>query len=144
MRIRVKNLIEQRQKLQKRFSKNVFLLPEEITSTSLDQEFLIKATTAVEEHISDADFNVEKFCRKLALNRNSVHQKLKSLTGKSASQFIKSVKLKKAATLLADERLSIIEVSELAGFNNRQAFYKAFKEQFEVTPTAYRKNVMSK
>ncbi len=144
LRIRVKNLIEQREKLKKRFSKNVFLMPEEITSTSLDQEFLKKATKIVEENMENSEFNVEKFCRALALNRNSVHQKLKSLTGNSASQFIKSVKLKKAATLLADERISIIEVSELSGFNNRQAFYKAFKEQFEMTPTDFRKSILEK
>ncbi|MFK7786208.1 MAG: response regulator [Crocinitomicaceae bacterium] len=144
LRIRVRNLIEQRKKLQRRFSKNVFLMPEEITSTSLDQEFLTKATETVEENLQNADFNVDSFCRYLALNRNSVHQKLKSLTGKSASQFIKSVKLKKAATLIADERISIIEVSELSGFNNRQSFYKAFKDQFEMTPKEYRKDILEK
>lgn len=136
--VRVDNLLKQREQLRKRYSKNIFLLPEEITSTSLDQEFLENATKIIENNLQNPDFNVGKFCRELALNRNSVHQKLKSLTSKSASQFIKSVKLKKAAVLLADERLSIIEVSELSGFNNRQAFYKAFKEQFEMTPTSYR------
>lgn len=141
LRIRVKNLIEQREKLQKRFSKNVFLKPEEMTSNSLDQEFLTKATQIVEENLQNEEFSVEKFCRLIALNRNSVHQKLKLLTGKSASQFIKSIKLKKAAMLLADERISIVEISELSGFNNRQAFHKAFKEQFELTPSEYRNNI---
>ena len=112
-----------------------------MTSNSLDQEFLTKATQIVEENLQNEEFNVEKFCRLLALNRNSVHQKLKLLTDKSASQFIKSIKLKKAAMLLADERISIVEISELSGFNNRQAFHKAFKEQFELTPSEYRKNI---
>lgn len=144
LRVRVRNLIEQREKLRKRFSKNVFLIPKEITSNSLDQAFLSKATEIVESNLDNPDFSVEQFCRKLALNRNSVHQKLKSLTGSSASQFIKSIKLKKAATFLADERISIVEVSELSGFNNRQAFNKAFKDQFEMTPSEYRLECLSK
>ncbi|PHR35014.1 MAG: hypothetical protein COA38_03520 [Fluviicola sp.] len=144
LKVRVKNLIEQREKLQRRFSKNVFLMPDEISSNSLDQEFLIRATDIVEAKLLSSGFNVEKFCRELSLNRNSVHQKLKSLIGLSASQFIKSVKLKKATTFLADERISIVEVSELSGFNNRQAFNKAFKDQFEMTPSEYRKECLSK
>lgn len=144
LRVRVRNLIEQREKLRKRFSKNVFLIPEEMTSNSLDQAFLLKATEIVESNLDNPDFSVEQFCRKLALNRNSVHQKLKSLTESSASQFIKSIKLKKAATLLADERISIVEVSELAGFNNRQAFNKAFKDQFEMAPSEYRSECLKK
>lgn len=139
LRARVKNLIEQRERLRKRFSKNAFILPEDVTPNTLDQEFLKNATSVVEEHFSDGAFTVEVFCRKLALNRNSVHQKLKSITGMSASQFIRSIKLKRAARLLIDERLPIIEVAELAGFNNRQAFNKSFKEQFEMTPSEYRK-----
>lgn len=144
MRVRVRNLIEQREKLRRRFSKNVFLIPEELTSNSLDQAFLLKATEIVESNLDNPDFTVEQFCRKLALNRNSVHQKLKSLTGSSASQFIKSIKLKKAAILLADERISIVEVSELSGFNNRQAFNKAFKDQFEMAPSDYRHECLKK
>lgn len=144
LRVRVRNLIEQREKLRKRFSKNVFLIPEELTSNSLDQAFLLKATEIVESNLDNPDFTVEQFCRKLALNRNSVHQKLKSLTESSASQFIKSIKLKKAATLLADERISIVEVSELSGFNNRQAFNKAFKDQFEMAPSDYRTECLKK
>lgn len=142
LKVRVRNLIKQREKLQRRFSKNVFLMPDEISSNSLDQEFLIRATDIVEAKLLNSGFNVEKFCRELSLNRNSVHQKLKSLIGLSASQFIKSVKLKKATTFLADERISIVEVSELSGFNNRQAFNKAFKDQFEMTPSEYRKECL--
>jgi signal transduction histidine kinase/DNA-binding response OmpR family regulator len=136
--VRVKNLIQKRELLRERFSKNVFLQAEDFTSNSLDREFLTKATDIVRRNLLNADFTVELFCRELALNRNSVHQKLKSLTDLSASKFIRSIKLKKAAEYLLDDRLSMIEISEMAGFNSRQAFNKAFKEQFEMTPSAYR------
>lgn len=142
LKVRVKNLLKQREQLQKRYSKNIFLLPEEITSNSLDQEFLTNATQIILANLQNPKFNVQKFCRELALNRNSVHLKLKTLTGKSATQFIKSIKLKRAAELLADERISIVEVSELSGFNNRQAFYKAFKDELGVTPLVYRQECL--
>ncbi|MFK7786111.1 MAG: response regulator [Crocinitomicaceae bacterium] len=137
--VRVKNLLQQRDLLRERFSKNVFLQAEDFTSNKLDKEFLIKATDVVHQNLLNADFTVELFCRELSLNRNSVHQKMKSLTGLSASQFIRSIKLKKAAEYLLDDRLSMIEISEMAGFNSRQAFNKVFKEQFEMTPSNYRK-----
>ncbi|MFK7786278.1 MAG: response regulator [Crocinitomicaceae bacterium] len=142
LKVRIKNLIEQREQLRKRFSQNIFLAPEEITSNSLDQEFLIRATSIIQSNLLNASFNVEFFCQELALNRNSVHQKLKSLTGRSASQFINSIRLKESARLLTDQLISIQEVSELSGFNSIQSFNKVFKKHFEMTPSEYRKSVL--
>lgn len=137
--VRVKNLIQLRTRLRERFSKNIFLAPAEITPHSLDQEFLIKASKIIELNLLNPSFNVEFLCQELALNRNSVHQKLKSLTGQSASQFINAIRLKRSTNFLADERISILEVAELSGFNTSQSFNKVFKKQFEMTPSEYRK-----
>lgn len=141
LRVRIKNLIKQREQLRERFAKEIFVQPDDLVCTSLDKEFLTNAIHLVEANMTDPGFNVEILCQELALNRNSVHVKLKSLTGYSTTQFMRSVKLKKAATLLKDDRYSISEVADLAGFNNRQAFNKAFKELFDMTPTVYREKV---
>jgi len=141
--VRIKNLINQRRRLREIFSENVFVRAEEVTTNQLDEAFLNHATTIVEEHFSDAKFNVEALCKALAKNRNTVHQKLTALTGLSGVYFIRSIRLKKAAELLLNEEYSIVEVSELAGYNSRQAFNKAFKAQFNPTPTEYRKKGVS-
>ncbi len=133
------NLIAQREKLRRLFSKNIFLPAKEITISPVDQQFLDKATTLVEKNISDPEFTVEKLCKGLALNRNSVHQKLKALTGQSAVYFIRAIRLKKSIELLDKGSHSMIEIAELSGYNTRQAFNKAFKAQFEMTPSEYLK-----
>ncbi len=139
--ISVNNLIAQREKLRRLFDKNIFFPSKEITVNVMDQQFLDKARVLVEENASDSEFSVEKLCRGLSLNRNSVHLKLKSLTGKSAVYFIRAIRLKRAIELLDNGSYSMIEVAELSGYNTRQAFDKAFKAQFDMTPSQYtRKN----
>lgn len=139
---RVKNLIEQRQLLRQRFSKEIIkVAPSEITVTPVDERFLKKAIEIVEERMADEEFSVELLSREIGMSRMQLHRKLKALTDQSPSMFIRTLRLKRAAQLLQQHSGNISEVAYDVGFNNLSYFAKAFREQFGMLPKEYEKKM---
>lgn len=136
---RCKNLIQQREQLRTLFSTNYFVSPKKIAHNELDQQFLSKAINIIEDQDNFPDLSVEQLCKELAYNRSGVHLKLKALTGKNTTAFIKSIRLKKAAKLIRETHKNMNEIAAQVGFGSRQTFNRAFKEQFDLTPTEFRK-----
>jgi signal transduction histidine kinase/ligand-binding sensor domain-containing protein/DNA-binding response OmpR family regulator len=141
LKIRVCNLIESRHRMRERFSKQIFVEPKEIAITSVDEKFLNKAMEVVEKHMDDPFFDVEVFFKEMYVSRTLLHNKLKALTDLSATEFIKTIRLKRASRLLYEGKLSISEVSIMVGFNSRNYFTKCFTEQFGISPSEYEKTV---
>ena len=69
-----------------------------------------------------------------------LHRRLKALTNQSPRDFIRNTRLRQAATLLSEKRLSVAEVSDLTGFSNAGSFTTAFKRLFGTTPSEYAEN----
>ncbi len=138
--LRIKNAISNRQIFREKFQKNIIITPSEITATSLDEQFLTKALQVVENNIDNSEFTAEDFCREIAMSRSQVHLKLKALTNQSATEFIRSIRLKRAASLILQNAGSISEVAYQTGFNNHSYFSKCFKEQFGVNPNEYKRS----
>jgi AraC-like DNA-binding protein len=102
-----------------------------------EQRILKKALGIVEKYIADPLFGVEKMAEEIGMSRASLHRKLKSISGISPSDFIRSVRLKRAAALLDKKVDSITQVGFMVGFEDQSNFSKAFKRQFGVTPSEY-------
>lgn len=134
---RIKNLITQQAFLQKKFHKQIEVNPSEITITSIDEKFLKDALDVVEKHIDDTEFSVEDFSREIFMNRVTLYRKIQSLTGKTPSEFIRSIRLKRAAQLLGKSGQSITEIAWEVGFNDPKKFTKQFKDEFGITPSQY-------
>jgi signal transduction histidine kinase/ligand-binding sensor domain-containing protein/DNA-binding response OmpR family regulator len=137
LQARVKNLIEQRRKLRERFRKEAALQPHVMAVTSTDEKFLQKALAVVEARMSDEDFSVEIFGREVGMSRVQLHRKLRALTDHSASEFIRTLRLHRAAQLLVQHGGNVTEVAYEVGFNNLSYFAKCFHQQFGVSPSAY-------
>jgi AraC-like DNA-binding protein len=99
--------------------------------------FLDKAIRTVKNHISDVEYNIEMFSRELGLSRSQLHRKLKTLTGLSASQFIRHQKLIKAVQLMELGLTSLSQVAKQSGFNSLSYFRKCFIKTYGVTPSRY-------
>lgn len=134
------NQLKIRDKLRSRFQKKVSVSPSEITTTSLDEQFIINATKIVEDNIHNECFSVDVFCNALLMSRTSVHRKITAITGLSSSDFIRTIRLKRAALLIKGKAASISEISTMVGFSDVSYFTKCFKKQFRTTPSAFQSN----
>ena len=134
---RIENLLESREKLKKLFRSKLSLEPSAVTVTSLDERMLRKCIEVVEQYMDDSDLNVDKMCAEAGMSRPQLYRKLKSLTGLSINQFIRSIRLKRAAQILSQDASSIKEVMFQVGFSNSSYFTRAFKEEFNCTPKEY-------
>jgi AraC-like DNA-binding protein len=87
--------------------------------------------------MDDPELGVELLCRKVAMSRTVLYKKLKAVTDMSVNDFVKSIRLKKAAALLRQKQYHVNEVAYMVGFGDRKYFSKEFKKQFSVTPSEY-------
>ncbi len=135
----VNNLLESRRKLQERFSQEIILLPKDIATNSIEEKFLENLQAVMDDKLIESDFSTEDFAQSLGMSRMQLHRKLKALTGLSATEFIRSQRLKLAAQLLKKSDINVSQVGYSVGFNNHSYFTKCFKEQYGLAPSEYAK-----
>lgn len=134
---RIRNLLAQQELLQKRFQKQIEVNPAEVTITPVDQKFLTQALEVVEKNMDNPDFSVENFSHDMFMNRVTLYRKILSITGKTPIEFIRSIRLKRAAQLLEKSGMSVAEIAYEVGFNSPKNFTKSFKEEFKILPSQY-------
>jgi len=134
---RVQNLHDQRNILRERFAREVKIQPKDIAVTSADEDFLTKLISFIEKNIADPDLNVDSLTEQIHLSRSQLHRKLKALTGLSSTEFIRTIRLKRAAQLLEQHPGTIAETVYAVGFNNLSYFSRCFQKQFNMTPKDY-------
>lgn len=140
LKVRIQNLIDQRDKLKTHYSKHMTLAPSQIEVTPPDQVFLEKIMKVVEDKMSDVEFTVVHLQQEMAMSRMQLHRKLKALTGLSASEFVREQRLMRAAEILKIEGMAVAEVAYSTGFNNLSYFAKCFKEKYAISPSKYPNN----
>lgn len=133
--VRLKKLLELRQKLQARYGQ----ISVEDGPAAIQDPFLRKVYAFAEEHISDAEIDMQKMYTTFGMSRSQLFRKLKALTGQSASAFIRSYRLQKGRHLLATTSLTVTEVAYKVGFTSQSYFSKAFTKEFGVPPSEIRK-----
>ncbi|MDX2188613.1 MAG: two-component regulator propeller domain-containing protein [Bacteroidota bacterium] len=138
---RIRNLIKSRAEIKKRFQSELKLQPNDIIISSLDGEFLKKAIDIIEANIDNSEFDVELFTKEMGLGRTHFYEKLKHISDLSPAEFIRMIRLKRAAQLMNDKSKTISEIMYMVGFNDTKNFRKLFKEQFGMTPSDYFKNL---
>ena len=137
VKLRVRKLIEQRNKLREWFSREITLEPKDIAVTSVDEKFLQNAITVIEEHMNDNEFEVRKLQDEVGMSRMQLFRKFKALTGQTPSEFIRTIRLRRAAKLFEQNYGNVAQVAYEVGFNNLSYFAKCFKELFKVAPVSY-------
>ncbi|MGB5819882.1 MAG: response regulator [Saonia sp.] len=141
LKSKVKGLIALRKKLQSRYRQEVVLKPKDIAITSVDERFLAKVQKVLDEKLVESSFSVAAFSKAVHMSRMQLHRKLKALTGLTASEFVRSQRLKLAVRLLKQPNINVSEVSYSVGFNDHAYFTKCFKETYHCTPSEYIKKV---
>lgn len=140
--LRIRNMFDRREKLRALFLQSVSqpsitATPSQVAAPSIDETFIKKAMDIVEAQIINPEFDVSMFCSEMGMSQSSLFRKLKALTNLSTTEFIRSVKLKRAASLIKQKSGRIDEIAFQSGFNDISYFNRCFKKQFGVTPKEY-------
>jgi ligand-binding sensor domain-containing protein/signal transduction histidine kinase/DNA-binding response OmpR family regulator len=138
---RVKQLLQSRKHLVDKARQEAIIKPGEIREESADERFLAHITKVIEEQITDSDLNVNALAEKTGYNPKQVYRRIKALTGQTAVDYIRSVRLKKAAMLLKRKTFTVAEVMYMVGFNNHSYFAKRFQELYGKPPKEYMEEV---
>lgn len=133
----IRNIFEQRQKLKDRYLKDVHVEAKELVHSTKDKEFIDRLLTIIEEQLSNTDLDVEYICMQIGMSRTSLHQKIKSITTQSISEFVRSVRLRKAVQIMTEEDVLLTEVIYRVGIQTQSYFTKAFKKEFGKTPSQF-------
>lgn len=136
----IENVIEGRKKLKMKFDGNN-LNPKVVNrANSSDQQFLDDAIRQVEANLDNVEFTVEMLCSLINLSQPQVYRKIKALTNLNITEFIRNIRLKKAAELLRSGSFKVNEVAYKTGFNDPNYFTKIFTKTYGMTPTEYTKS----
>jgi ligand-binding sensor domain-containing protein/signal transduction histidine kinase/DNA-binding NarL/FixJ family response regulator len=134
LKVHISNLLNNKIILKKRFEQELGINVSELTYSNKDEEFIKKAIRIVHDNIADSLFSVAAFVELMGVSKSLLHMKLKEIIGKSASEFILSIRMKEASRLLKSKQYSISEVSDFVGFNDASYFSKSFKKYFNHSP----------
>ena len=134
---RISNLLEKQEKRQRDFSHSISLDPKTVTDSSPDEDFLKKVIACIEKNIDNSEYTIDSLSTDVVMSRMSLYRKMKSLTGQTPADFIRTVRLKTAAKLLKEEKCTVSEACYRTGFASPQNFSKHFKEMFGVLPSQY-------
>ena len=111
--------------------------PKNIILNSPDERFLQKAIQVVENNISDPDLDIERFATEIGVSRMQLYRKLDALTEMTVKEFVRNIRLKRAAQLLIQKKLNISEIAYAVGFKDLSHFRKCFKQEFGMSASEY-------
>ncbi len=132
-------LLRNRRKLHEFYQRHILLQPTEIVVADADREFLEQAMSTVERHLGDGEFSVQVLAREMAMSQSVFYRRIKSITGQTAVEFIRDVRLKRAAQLLAQTTMRVSEIAFEVGIEDAKYFRKAFQKIYSLTPSEYAK-----
>ncbi len=140
---RIRNILESRKYLQKRIINDVKIQPSEFALSDPDEAFLSKTIQIIEDNINSIELDVSKLAEQMNITTISLYRKLKTLTGLSIIQFIRSIRLKRAACLLETKKYTVQDITYMVGFSDTKYFRKCFCKQFGTTPSEYEESKLS-
>ena len=139
LRRTIVNLIHTHQMLRLKYGRNDQLEEqvEQIKMKSPDEQLLDRIMKVINKHIGNSDLSVDAIAEEVGLSRVHLHRKMKELTGQTPHDFIRNIRLKQAANLLASHNMNITEVMYACGFNNAASFSTIFKKFYGMSPRDY-------
>ncbi len=141
---RCNNLVNSRIVLQEKFSKHTGISPQMLANNSIDKAIIDKVMAIVEKYINNPEFNINIFAGEMGMSRTVLFAKIKGITGQSPNDFVTTIRIKRAAFMLQNDLdINITEISQQLGYNSPQYFNRCFKNQYNVSPLAYRKGLKS-
>jgi signal transduction histidine kinase/ligand-binding sensor domain-containing protein/DNA-binding response OmpR family regulator len=140
LKLRLDNILRTKEQWIQKFRTNSSSKSWKELSNKLDQKFIEKSINIIKKNLDNTEFSVEKFALEIGMSRSALFLKLKSITRQSTSEFIRTIRLNKAAKLIESGKYSITEVIYMVGFSDPKYFRTCFKKHFDCTPSSYFSN----
>lgn len=135
---RIENLLRSRIMLRSVFAGDKRETEEEAKLNEADKTFVGRLRTAIQEHLGDSDFSVERLGEEIGLSRVQLYRKVKALTGQTPVELLRKARLTKARQLLEKTEKSVSEIAYEVGFTSPSYFNKCFKDEFDINPSSLR------
>ncbi|WP_324679053.1 two-component regulator propeller domain-containing protein [Hymenobacter sp. GOD-10R] len=139
LQAKITTLVRNRRKLHEFYQRQILLEPTEVVIADADKQFLENAMNAVEKHLSNPEFSVQVLAREVGMSLSVFYRRIKSITGQTVVEFIRDVRMKRAAQLLASTPMRVSEVAFQVGIEDPRYFRKTFQKIYNVTPSDYAK-----
>jgi DNA-binding response OmpR family regulator len=137
LQTKIENILSVRQSLKQKYTSEILLQPRNVILSSPDERFLQKAIDVIEANIADPDLDIERFALEIGVSRMQLYRKLNALTEMTVKEFVRSIRLKRAAQLLVQRKLNISEVAYAVGFRDLSHFRKCFRQEFGMSASEY-------
>ncbi len=144
LQTKVENLLALRKSLKKKFSDEVTLQPKNVAVSSPDEKFLQRAIKSVEKNIANPELDIESFAKEVGVSRMQLYRKLDALTNMTVKEFIRNIRLKRAAQLLQQDKMTVNEIAYSVGFKDISHFRKCFRQLYGMNATEYKQKHQNK
>jgi len=140
LQTKIENILSVRDSYKEKFSATMMLKPKNIMISSPDQKFLHKAIEVIERNIADPNLDLDKFMSEVGVSRMQLYRKLHALTDMTVKEFIRDIRLKRAAQLLEQDTMTVSEVAYAVGFKDVSHFGKCFRQEYGINATEYKRS----
>jgi signal transduction histidine kinase/ligand-binding sensor domain-containing protein/DNA-binding response OmpR family regulator len=137
LKTKVENLLMLRNMLREKYSHEMVLKPKDIVLKNPDERFLQKVIEIIENNLIDPEFDIDKLSQEAGVSRTQMYRKMNALTDMTVREFVKSIRLKRAAQLLTQNKMNISEIAFTVGFKDLSHFRKSFRQEFGMNATEY-------
>lgn len=137
LQLTLRNILAQKEKLREHYRKDQHAEIKELAHSSRDKQFIEDLLVLIENNLSKPEMDIDFVCSEIAMSRTKLYNKIKSITGQPIGDFIRTIRLRKAAELIMQGELSMIDIMYSVGIQTQSYFSKAFKQEFGKTPTQF-------
>ncbi|WNJ19145.1 two-component regulator propeller domain-containing protein [Pontibacter sp. G13] len=137
IRLNLKNLLQHRDRLRNRHITSALSDHHQQARSERDKELFDKIVDTIDNRMDDVDFDVESLCREVGMSRTNLYAKMREITGQPIGEFIRQRRLRKAAVILTEGNVTVLEVMDRVGIRSQSYFTRAFKKEFGKTPSQF-------
>ncbi len=139
LKARIDNILSIRKSLRERYSKEMILKPKDIILASPDEKFLKRVITIIEKNIDNIELDVDTLAQQISVSRTQLYRKIAALTDMTPKEFVRDIRLERAAQYILQDKLTISEIALQTGFNDVSYFRKCFKDKFGMSASDFLK-----
>jgi DNA-binding response OmpR family regulator len=137
LQVQIANLLKNRRKIKDHFASSPFEDVRVMAHSKTDEAFLKKLDEYIRANIKDSNIDIDMLAEHMFMSRTTLYRKIKSLSSLSPKELIDITRLKKAASLIAENEFSLYEISKMVGYSSQSLFSRNFQKYFKMSPIEY-------